>query len=95
MPDRPSQPATPPTPVGRITRIAVTYTVNTDKGPQHTFHGLPRMREHIRPERLEELLEDLTMICEDLLAVRQQPILNKLSPETVRVPFEPGRRAAE
>lgn len=95
MPDSSSQPATPPAPVGRITRIAVTYTVNTDRGPQHTFHGLPRMREHIRPERLEELLEDLTMICEDLLAVRQQPILNKLSPETVRVPFEPGQRAAE
>jgi hypothetical protein len=95
MPDRPSQPATRPAPVGRITRIAVTYTVNTDKGPRHTFHGLTGMREHIRPERLEELIEDLTLICEDLLAVRQQPILNKLPPETVRVPFEAVQRAAE
>lgn len=84
MLDRPSQPA----PAGKITRIAVTYTVNTDKGPRYTFHGLSGMRKHIRPERLEELLEDLTAICEDLLAVRQQPILNKLPAETVRVPFE-------
>lgn len=95
MPDRSSQPVTPSDPVGRITRIAITYTVNTDKGPRHTFHGLPGMREHIRPERLEELLEDLTLICEDLLAARQQPILNKLPPDTVRLPFEPGPRAME
>ena len=95
MPDHPGQPATPPAPVGRITRVAVTYTVNTDEGPQRTFHSLPRMREHICPERLAELLEILTRICEDLLAARQQPLVNKLSPETVRVPFEPGQQAAE
>jgi hypothetical protein len=91
MPDPSGQPATPPPPAGRITRIAVTYTVNTDKGPRHTFHGLSRMQEHIRPERLKELLEDLTMICEELLAVEQQSTLNKLSPDAARIPFEPSQ----
>jgi hypothetical protein len=56
---------------GKITRIAVTYTIDTPDGPRHTFHGLPHMRRHIRPDRLSELIEDLTMICEDLVASRQ------------------------
>ena len=56
---------------GKITRIAVTYTVDTPGGLRHTFHGLAHMRQHIRPERLSELLDDLTIICEDLLAARE------------------------
>ena len=56
---------------GKITRIAVSYTVDTPDGPRHTFHGLPHMRRHIRPDRLSELLDDLTIICEDLIAFRQ------------------------
>ena len=28
---------------GKITRIAVTYTVDTIDGPRHIFHGLPHM----------------------------------------------------
>jgi hypothetical protein len=56
---------------GRITRIAVTYTVDTSDGPRHTFHGLPHMQRYIRPERLSELIEDLTVICEDLIANRE------------------------
>jgi len=67
---------------GKITRIAVTYTVDTIDGPRHTFHGLPHMRCHIRPERLSELLDDLTVICEDLLAAREPHPANGLA--TVR-----------
>ena len=37
---------------GKITRVAVTYTVDTPDGPRHTFHGLAHMRQHVRPERL-------------------------------------------
>src|SRR6202046_2863473 len=55
---------------GKITRIAVTYTVDTPDGPRHTFHGLPHMRRHIRPDRLSELIDDLTLICEQLTAPR-------------------------
>jgi hypothetical protein len=64
---------------GKITRVAVTYTVDTTDGPRHTFHGLAHMRRHIRPERLGELLDDLTVICEDLLAVREPNPANGLA----------------
>ena len=67
---------------GKITRVAVTYTVDTIDGPRHTFHGLAHMRRHIRPERLSELLDDLTVICEDLLAAREPNTANGL--ETVQ-----------
>ncbi len=63
---------------GKITRVAVTYTVDTPDGPRHTFHGLPHMRQHIRPERLSELLDDLTVICEELVASRQATPANGL-----------------
>jgi hypothetical protein len=56
---------------GKITRIAVTYTIDTPDGPRHTFHGLPHMHRHIRAERLSELLDDSTLICEELVAVRE------------------------
>jgi hypothetical protein len=55
---------------GKITRIAVTYAGDTADGPRHTFHGLPHMRRHIRPERLSELIDDLTVICENLIVSR-------------------------
>ena len=87
MTDRPSEPRVPPALSGRITRISVTYTVNTDAGPRHTFHSLEAMRKHARPERVDELVEDLTLICEDLLARRPQPATG-LPQAGVRVPFE-------
>ena len=87
MPDRPSTPPAPP-PRGKITRIAVTYTVNTSEGPRHTFHGLIGMQRFVRPERLRELEDDLSMICEDLLAKRPQPVTG-LPQDVVRIPFGP------
>jgi hypothetical protein len=93
MPDRPSEPRVPPALFGKITRISVTYTVNTDAGPRHTFHSLEAMRKQARPERVDELVEELTLICEDLLARRPQPTTG-LPWAAVRVPFEdsPGTR---
>ena len=85
MSDRPSTPPAPP-PRGKITRIAVTYTVNTSDGPRHTFHGLIGMQRHVRPERLQELEDDLSLICEDLLANRPQPATG-LPTDVVRIPF--------
>jgi hypothetical protein len=85
MPDRPSTPTAPP-PRGKITRITVTYTVNTSDGPRHTFHGLIGMQRYVRPERLQELEDDLSVICEDLLANRPQPATG-LPTDVVRIPF--------
>ena len=36
------------------------------------------MHRHIRPERLTELLDDLTVICEELVAVREPALGNGL-----------------
>jgi cytochrome P450 len=84
MTESPSTPPMPPR--GKITRIAVTYTVNTSHGPRHTFHGLIGMQRYVRPERLRELEDDLTLICEDLLANRPQPATG-LPQGVVRVAF--------
>jgi hypothetical protein len=92
MPDSPSTPAIAPPPRGKVTRIAVTYTVNTSEGPRHTFHGLIGMQRYVRPERLRELEDDLSMICEELLANRPQTVTG-LPPGVVRVPFGPGPAA--
>jgi hypothetical protein len=56
---------------GKITRVAVTYTVDAPGGPHDTVHELAHMRRHARPERLSELLDDLAVICDDLLAARE------------------------
>jgi hypothetical protein len=55
---------------GTITRISVTVTVDTDSGPKHVLYGLGAMRRHARPERLEDLLDDLGVICEDVQKAR-------------------------
>ena len=66
---------------GKITRIAITYTVDTSEGPRHTFHGLPHMRQHLQPERLQHFLDELTVICEDLLVSRTATPANGLDRE--------------
>jgi hypothetical protein len=91
MADAPTLPAVPPR--GKITRIAVTYTVNTSDGPRHTFHGLIGMQRFVRPERLRELEDDLLVICEDLLANRPQPVTG-LPQDVVRIPFGPDPTSA-
>jgi hypothetical protein len=91
MADAPTLPAVPPR--GKITRIAVTYTVNTSDGPRHTFHALIGMQRFVRPERLRELEDDLLVICEDLLANRPQPVTG-LPQDVVRIPFGPDPTSA-
>jgi hypothetical protein len=55
---------------GTITRVSVTITVDTDDGPRHLLYGLKAMRRHARPERIDDLLDDLAMICEDVQKAR-------------------------
>lgn len=54
---------------GMITRVSVTRTEIADDGRQHRVYTVvPGERKIIRAERLEELLDDLTLICQQLEA---------------------------
>jgi hypothetical protein len=61
------QPASTPSPVGKITRISVTYTVDTPDGPKHAIVGGPAMRRCAAPDRLEDLLDALALAVEDTI----------------------------
>jgi hypothetical protein len=95
MPDRPGTPADPPAPPkGKITQISATYTVNTDSGPWRTFHGLAAMYKQASPGRVKELIDNLTVICEELLAARGPSPLG-VPPGMMRVPFGPPPATAD
>ena len=58
---------------GKITRISVTWAELTDQGTQFRFYNvLPDEEKHIRPERMEDLLEDLSLICEQIQTARDR-----------------------
>jgi hypothetical protein len=59
---------------GRITRISVTYELDgIEGGAKYRFIGTPALERYMRPERFEELMEDLTLGCEQVLTARQDP----------------------
>ena len=54
---------------GMITRVSVTWTYNSGgQQRQRDYTVVPDRGKIIRDERMEELLEDLTLICEQLQA---------------------------
>lgn len=53
---------------GRVVAIRVDYLTEAPEGPQRTVVDLGAMRAHCRPERLEDLLDDLVVLCDDVLA---------------------------
>jgi hypothetical protein len=55
---------------GHIASLDILYTVQTADGPRHTRHHLYNMREHLAHDRVQEVIANLTGICEDLLAAR-------------------------
>jgi hypothetical protein len=56
---------------GKITRISITWTTETDDGKSYRFYGLlPDARRIIRPDRMHELLDDLSVMCEEIQAFR-------------------------
>ena len=56
---------------GRILAITVCYETDAPGRPEQTMVDLEAMLRHCRPERVEDLLEDLTLLCEDVVARRQ------------------------
>jgi hypothetical protein len=56
---------------GMITRVCVTWTDGTGSGRRDRIYVVvPDEEQIIRAERLEELLDDLTFICEQLRAAQ-------------------------
>jgi len=56
---------------GMITRVSVTWTEIADDGQQdRVYTVVPDEEKIIRAERLEDLLDDLTLICEQLQEAR-------------------------
>ena len=54
--------------MGRIVALSVSYTAETDDGTEQATVDLATMVQHCRPERVEDLLDDLSVIFEDVQA---------------------------
>lgn len=50
----------------RITRIEVGYTVDTGEGPLDATISLADFQWHCRRERVDDLIDDLVVLCEDV-----------------------------
>jgi hypothetical protein len=58
---------------GKITRVSVIWAERTSEGTRFRIYDvLPDNEEIIRPERMEELLDDLSLICQQLQDARDQ-----------------------
>jgi hypothetical protein len=96
MPDRPSTPADSPLSGGQITRVSVTYTISTEKGRWHSIIGLKMMRDHACPGRVQDLVYDLAVICEEVIATRPARSEVSVLPSNVaRLPFRPPTARSE
>ena len=59
--------------MARILAVTVAYESEAPGEVQPTLIGLPELRQHCRAERVEDLIEDLGMLVEDVLAARVAP----------------------
>lgn len=60
------------TPAGsRVVAVSVDLLADAPDGPRRMTIDLAAMVRHCRRERVEDLLEDLTLLCEDVQARRQ------------------------
>jgi hypothetical protein len=56
--------------MAEIKRLAIVYAEDSEDSSGQALIDLDEMRTAVRPERLSELLDDLTMACRDVLAAR-------------------------
>jgi hypothetical protein len=59
--------------VVRIVAVTVAYESDAPADLQPVLVGLADMRKHCRAERVDDLLDDLLMLCEDIQAGRLTP----------------------
>jgi hypothetical protein len=57
---------------GKITRIRVTWAEPTGQGTRFRFYNVLPDEKIIRAERMEDLLDDLTLICEQIQEARDR-----------------------
>jgi hypothetical protein len=57
---------------GRIQYVTVGWNVDTDDGPQMTVISLADFRWHCRRERVDDLIDDLVVLCEDVQGGRDR-----------------------
>ena len=55
---------------GQVVDVQVEYVIDTPDGPKRVTVNLESMHTHCRAERVEDLVEDLLMLCEDVQASR-------------------------
>jgi hypothetical protein len=56
---------------GQVIDVQVECLIETSDGPRRVTVNLESIRSHCRPERVEDLIEDLLMLCEDVQARRR------------------------
>jgi hypothetical protein len=67
---------------GKITRISVTWAEPTGQGTRFRFYNvLPDDEMIIRAERMEDLLDDLTLICQQIQQTRDRTPSGMPSPD--------------
>jgi hypothetical protein len=59
-------------PMGKVVSMQVIYETETDRGTEAKSVTLTAMRKYCRAERVADLLEDLTLVCEDVQAGRDR-----------------------
>ena len=57
---------------GQVVRVRIECLMGTSDGPQRMRVNLESIRAYCRPERVEDLIDDLLMLCEDVQAGRRQ-----------------------
>src|SRR5258708_28731993 len=56
---------------GRVVAVVVGWAIDTPDGPRKSAMDLATMRRHCRAERVEDLLDDLTLLCQDVQDARE------------------------
>jgi hypothetical protein len=56
---------------GQVVDVQVECLIETTDGPQRVKINLESMRSHCRPERVDDLVDDLLILCDDVQARRR------------------------
>ena len=69
---------------GQVVRVLIECLMETSDGQRRMRVNLESIRAYCRPERVEDLIDDLLMLCEDVQAGRRQEDAGRPSPGPYR-----------